>query len=269
MEEKAIELLKLKGEETEALLNQSSDVPLIQVKQVPSRFKGYPKDTVISYEPIKMKELEILNTDENLDASYAIAMLLDAIHCNTLNAEDLYFYDVMYVGILRKIQSFGQTKGMLKRRCPKCGGWVKKVYDYTEIDFKDMLAPDLPMKMEVCGKQLEFSQISMKEFLQIQENDGMLGVYSRYIKNLPLEEAEELVNNAYGVDIKKLNFVDKQLDYGMKPFIVTCNNQVYNPQTNKMEVCGEQVVLEVTSPFEVLFPEDAITEDTGFDVQYG
>ena len=104
MEEKAIELLKLKGEETEALLNQSSDVPLIQVKQVPSRFKGYPKDTVISYEPIKMKELEILNTDENLDASYAIAMLLDAIHCNTLNAEDLYFSDVMYICILRKIQ---------------------------------------------------------------------------------------------------------------------------------------------------------------------
>ena len=60
MEEKAIELLKLKGEETEALLNQSSDVPLIQVKQVPSRFKGYPKDTVISYEPIKIDRKSVV-----------------------------------------------------------------------------------------------------------------------------------------------------------------------------------------------------------------
>lgn len=269
MEEKAIKILDIKGEDTEALLNQTSQKTLIQVKELPSSYKGYPKDTKIAYEPLTLKELEILNTDENLDASYAIAMLLDAIHCNTLKPEDLYFYDVMYVGILRKIQSFGATKGQLRKRCPKCGNIITKTFDYTDIDFKQMLAPDLPMKMEVCGKTLEFAQLSMKEFLQIEASDGMLGVYARYIKNLPLEEAKILVEQASGIDIKKLNFVDKQIDYGMKPFIVKCTAPVKNPQTGQMQPCNTEVALEVSSPFEVVFPEDESEGDPGFEVQYG
>lgn len=269
MEDKTVKILDVKGHETEALLNQVSNKPLIQINELPSGYKGYPAGTKISYEPLTLKELEILNTDEDLDATYAVAMLLDAIHCNTLKAEELYFYDVMYIGIMRKIQSFGSTKGQLRKRCPNCGNIITKTFDYTEIDFKQMLAPNLPMKMEVCGKSLEFSQLSMKEFLEIEPTDGMLGVYARYIKNLPLEEAKALVDNATGIDIKKLNFVDKQIDYGMKPFIVKCTNPVKNPLSGQTEPCGTEVALEVSSPFEVVFPEDESEGDTGFEVQYG
>lgn len=268
MEDK-INILNVKGEETEALLNQKIDRPLIQVKDLPSQYKGYPKGTVISYTSLDLETLENLNTDPDLDVSYGVAELLDAIHCNTLPSEQLYFYDVMYIGILRKINAFGDTRGMLKKRCPVCGELITKTFDYTEIDFKQIQAPDLPMRMEVAGKQLEFAQLTMKEFLEIGENEGELGVYSRYIKNLPFEEADQLVKRATGIDIKKLRFVDRQLDYGMKPFIVPCTGTVVNPKTGKSEPCKEQVVLEVTSPFEVVFPEDELGGDINFEVQYG
>lgn len=269
MEINATNILNYKNLETENLLNQKTENCLIQVKQLPSEFKGYPKGTIISYEPLKLKELEILNTDEELDASYAIAMLLDAIHCNTLTSEQLYFYDVIYIGILRKIQSFGDTRGTIRRRCPKCGNIVSKTFDYTNIEFKQMQAPNLPMSLEVCGKTVQFSQLSMQDFLQIGEDEGMLGVYARYIKNLPFDEAKTLVENASGVDIKKLDFVDRQMDYGIKPFLVTCTNTVLNPQTGQEEMCNEEVVLEVKSPFEVVFPENEFEGDPGFEVQYG
>ena len=257
MEEKAINILQVKGKETEDLLNQKIDKPVIEVKELPSEFKGYPKGTVISFEPLTLGELEILNTDEDLDLSYGIALLLDAIHCNTLKSEDLFFYDVMYIGIIRKIQAFGDTRGRIIKRCPKCGTPVSKTFDYTEIEFKQIKAPALPMRMEVGGQSIDFSQLTMKDFLQIGEDEGSLGVYKRYIKNLPFEQASELVDKATGIDIKKLRFVDEQLDYGMKPFTVKC------------EKCNEEVGLEVTSPFEVVFPEDTFIGDTGFEVQYG
>ena len=267
--EEATKILDIKGNETDAVLNQKDNTPLIQVTELPSEFKGYPQGTVISFEPLTLGELESLNTDPDLDSTYAVAMLLNAIHCNTLNAEDLYYWDVMYIGIQRKLQALGNTKGTIRRRCPKCGEIVSKTFDYTELDFKLMQAINLPMKLEVAGKQLEFKQLSMKDFLQIDTTEGELGVYARYISNLEYEEALPLVKNATGIDIKKLRFVDKQLDYGIKPFVVTCTNTVKNPQTGKQEVCNEEVVLEVKSPFEVVFPEDEFEGDTGFDVQYG
>lgn len=269
MEKETINILNVKGEETESLLLQKTEKPIIQVKDLPSQFKGYPKGTTVSYTPLDLETLEKLNTDPDLDASYGIAELLDSIQCNTLNSEDLYFYDVMYIGILRKINAFGDTRGQLRKRCPICGEIVTKTFDYTEIEFKQISAPDLPIRMEVAGKQLEFAQLTMKEFLEIGEDEGELGVYARYIKNLPFEEADQLVKRATGIDIKKLRFVDKQLDYGMKPFIVSCTGTVVNPKTGKEEPCKEEVVLEVTSPFEVVFPEDESGGDTDFEVQYG
>ena len=259
----------IKGEVTEALLKQTTQNPLIQVMELPSQFKGYPKGTTISFEPLTLGELEALNTDSDLDSTYAVAMLLNAIHCNTMNAEDLYYWDVMYIGIQRKLQALGNTRGTIKTRCPKCGNIVSKTFDYTELDFKFMQAQALPMRLDVAGQQLQFTQLSMKDFLQIDVSQGELGVYARYIENLSYEQAYDLVTHATGIDIKKLRFVDKQLDYGIKPFVVQCTNTVKNPVTGVMETCDEQVVLEVRSPFEVVFPEDEFEGDTGFDVQYG
>lgn len=269
MEKETTNILDVKKEETEALLKQKEfNMPLIQVKELPSEFKGYPKGTIISYAPLTLGELEALNSDD-IEPTRAVALLLDAIHCNTLPSEKLYYWDIMYIGIQRKLQAFGNTKGTLFARCPKCGNIVSKQFDYTEIEFKQISAPDLPMKIDICGKPLEFGELTMMDFLQVEVEQGELGVYARMIKNLEFEEAYNLVSNAYGIDIKKLRFVDKQLNYGMKPFFVNCTNTVKNPKTGKNEICNEQVALEVRSPFEVVFPDDVLEGNNDFEVQYG
>lgn len=246
-----------------SLLNEPVELSThVQVKEIPSEFKGYPVGTKIYYKPLTLEELEALNSDE-MSPERAVAMLLNAIKCTTLEAYDLYYWDVMYIGIQRKLLAFGNTRGTLYRRCAKCGNIVSKTFDYTELEFKQMLAPALPMKLEVCGKKLEFSELTMKDFLQIDAEQGALGVYARMIKNLSFNEAYDLVKNSTGTDIKKLRFVDKQLDYGLKPFEVTCENVVGN------KPCNNSVVMEVQSPFEVVFPEDEINGDNEFEVQYG
>ena len=111
----------------------------------------------------------------------------------------------------------------------------------------------------------------IKDILEIDPNDGELGVYARLIRNIPFEEAFELVKKATGSDIKKLRFADKQLNYGIKPFFVNCENPitVESPNGKKTEKCGQRVALEVRSPFEIVFPEDELSQFDEIEVQYG
>lgn len=255
MEKETEQLLDLKGEENLSLLEVDTTIePLVKVTQIPSGFKGYPKGTTISYKPITIDELESLNSTEP-DLTRNFALILNSIKCNTLKSEDLYYWDVIYIGVQRLLTALGGTTGEFPAICPKCGKIVYKRASYTDLDFKELNVPALPMKMEVAGKQIEFGVLTIKDFLQLSAEDGELGIYAKMVKNLPQEEAEKFVRNLTGIDIKKIRFVDKQLDYGIRPFSVKCK-------------CGAQVQVEVT-PFGVVFPEDESGDNFEFEVQYG
>ena len=278
--EEARDILSVKKTDNVTIQNEvTKNIPLVSVNVLPSNFKGYPEGTKISFEPLTLGELEALNSGNNIDVARGVAMLLNSIHCNTLSPQDLYYWDVMYIGIQRKLLAFGETIGVVYAQCPECGEIIQKQFDYTSLEFKEIEAPDLPIIIEISGKQLEFGLITMKEFLEIDTAKGELDVYARMIKNLPYEEAYELVSSAYGMDAKKIKFVDKKLNYGIKPLFETCTKDVPNPEYNpdlkeskkncKTKPCGCKVRLEVRSPFEVVFPEDADDRYPEFQVQYG
>ena len=291
--EKAIDILNVKGDEDIGLLSvPTPDVPVTYMDKLPSGFKGYPKGTKIGYKPITMEELEILSIeDESYNdeeeneskANLAVAYLLKSIVCNTLKPEDLYYWDLMYIGIKRKMLAFGGTTGTTFGRCSKCGSTLVRQFTYNELEFKELNVPALPMKLQINGREVHFGQITMKDFLQIDPTQGQIGVYARMIKNMEFDEAYKFVKSLYGVDIKKVKFVDNQLNYGLKPLETICeheheeDNPNFNPnepisETNKKKLlvsCGEKNFVEVTSLFEVVFPEDTNGGADEFEVQYG
>ena len=293
MEEKAMDILNVKGEEDIGLLTvPTPDVPVTYMDKLPSGFKGYPKGTKIGYKPMTMEELEILSIEDEMydneqenesKANLAIAYLLKSIVCNTLNPEDLYYWDLMYIGIKRKMLAFGGTTGTTFGRCSKCGNTLIRQFTYDELQFKELNVPALPMKLQINGREVHFGQITMKDFLQIDPSQGQIGVYARMIKNMEFEEAYPFVKGLFGVDIKKVKFVDNQLNYGLKPLETICeheyeeDNPNFNPdlpisETNKKKLlvsCGEKNFVEVTSLFEVVFPEDTNGGADEFEVQYG
>ena len=291
--EKAIDILNVKGDEDIGLLSvPTPDVPVTYMDKLPSGFKGYPKGTKIGYKPITMEELEILSIeDESYNdeeeneskANLAVAYLLKSIVCNTLKPEDLYYWDLMYIGIKRKMLAFGGTTGTTFGRCSKCGSTLVRQFSYNELEFKELNVPALPIKLQINGREVHFGQITMKDFLQIDPTQGQIGVYARMIKNMEFDEAYAFVKSLYGVDIKKVKFVDNQLNYGLKPLETICeheheeDNPNFNPnepisETNKKKLlvsCGEKNFVEVTSLFEVVFPEDTNGGADEFEVQYG
>ena len=272
-EQEVANILNVKNVDSGVPKNENlTNLPLVKVTQLPSGFLGYPEGTTISYNPLTLGELEAINNGDTVDVERGIAMLLNSIHCNTLNAEDLYYWDVIYIGIKRKLLAFGDTRGIIYNQCPKCGNIVEKEFDYTELDFKECEAPDLPVITTIADKEVEISLLTMKDFLQIDTNKGELDVYARMIKNLPYEEAYDLISNSFGKDVKKIQYIDKILTYGIKPFFVECDGEIDNPKFNpdkkvtksnpKRIICSNKVRMEVRSPFEVVFPED---KTNGFD----
>ena len=164
MEEKeslALSTLKYKEGNASTLNENTEYVTDVVIKELPSGFKGYPENTKISYVPMTFEEIEALNSSE-MDPERAIAMLLKAIHCTTLPSYDLYYWDVMYIGIQRKLLAFGDTNGTLYKRCPKCGNLVSKSFSYTDLEFKELEVPALPMRMELTARQFHTILITIK-----------------------------------------------------------------------------------------------------------
>ena len=285
-EQEAQDILTVRKRDNASLEQvQGSDTsmrPLVKVDKLPSGFKGYPEGTTISYDPITLGELEALNNGENIDVERGIAMLLKAIHCNTLNSYDLYYWDVMFIGIQRKLTAFGDTRGIIYGTCPKCGSIVEREFDYSELDFKELLAPDLPIIVTLGDKKVEIGLLTMKDFLELQ-TDGTVtdfDLYCKLIKNIPYEEAKQLLTNLYGKDIKLIKYIDKLLNHGLKPLKTKCTNIIteknpdYNPRSKKskkeIEVeCGATVEVEVVSPFEIVFPQSETEGYNDFEIQFG
>ena len=283
-EEEAQDILKVRNVDNasyEQVVNSdTTEKPLIKVTELPSGFKGYPEGTTISYDPITLGELEALNNGESIDVERGIAMLLKAIHCTTLPSENLYYWDVIYIGIKRKLTAFGDTRGVAYAICPKCGNIVEREFDYTELEFKELQAPDLPAIVNINGKEVEIGLLTMRDYLELDDEKTDLDVYAKMIKNLPFKEALDLVKNAKGKDIKVLRYVDEVLNYGLKPLKQECkgeliiDNPEYDPNNKKSkkkikEKCKEQVNVEVRSPFEVVFPENKDNRPDDIEIQFG
>ena len=272
-------MLEIVENEKSILKEDTSFTPLIEVKELPSGFKGYPEGTKISYTPLTLGELEALNSG-TIDVLRGIALLLKSIRCNTIPVEDLYYWDVMYIGIQRKLLAFGDTRGILYNYCPTCGAEIEFEFEHTQLEFETLQAPALPITTNIGKHEVEFGLITIKDFLEIDPEKGTLDVYARMIKNIPYADAYEIVSNSSGKDMKKLKFIDKQLTYGLKPFEVICDNMVHKPNPNYdaskkgskkiiSEPCGEKVFMEVRTPFEVVFPEDTDNHDIESEIQYG
>lgn len=280
-EQEAQNILDVRKVDSGSIENKDTSIrPLIKVDKLPSGFKGYPEGTVISYDPLTLGELEALNNGNSIDVERGIAMLLKAIHCTTLPAEELYYWDVMFIGIQRKLLAFGDTRGVIYEVCPKCGNVVEREFDYTELEFKELQVPDLPVITTINGTQIEVGLLTMREFLELSPDQQEFDVYAKMIKNMEDEKALNLLESAYGKDAKVIRYIDKILNYGLKPLKVECTGEITEPnpsydsknKKSKKEIvkkCQNILDMEVKSPFEVVFPEDNDIGHTDFEIKFG
>lgn len=203
----------------------NSELPLVKITKLPSGFKGYPEGTVISYAPLTLGELETLNNSDEVDVERGLAMLLNSIHFTTISTSDLYYWDVMYISIRRKLLAFGNTHGILYAQCPNYRNIEERDFGFRELEFKGIETPALPIITKLQDKEVEIGLLTIKDFKEVDINKGELDINARMIINLPYEEAYTLASSCYEKDSKKIRNIDKILNCGMKPLY-----QLYNPE---------------------------------------
>lgn len=85
--------------------NTAAGAPEIEVKELPSKFLPYPKGTKITYRPYLFGEVKKFNQGQQ-STSQAWALIASGIKCS-FDVNELTLSDLRYIGLLRKISTFG------------------------------------------------------------------------------------------------------------------------------------------------------------------
>lgn len=239
----------------------------IEVEELPSAFKCYPKGTKVFYSPLNLKELTVLNSG-TINSLDGLALLLNNIRTEKITVDELSYVDVMYIGIRRKLLAFGDIKASLVGQCPKCGHIDTYDFAYTNIEFKQLDVEKPYAVIDIQGKEVKFGVLTIKDFLELDEDGDILSVYARMVKNLPYEEAYELVGNASGNEIIRLQKIEKLFNFGIMPIKAKCKGVIPATEETPQHVCSNEIEMEVTSPFDVVFPQDFASTTDDVEIRF-
>ena len=253
---------------------------LVEVTQLPSNFLSYPKGSKIFYTPFTLGELETLNSG-TVNFGQALINLIDAITTEGFDKDDLAYFDLIYIGIKRKLTALGDIRGELTGYCPKCGQENSKEFTYTEIDFTQPKAPGLPAKLSAGNIELHFSLFTYRKWVEFskRESSNRLDALAYMVTNHPYEKAKELINQLTGEDIICLDEIEVALDYGIKPMVLKCSG-ILEPGEPEIAIegereevlptiCGNTFNVEVTNPFDFTFRTCRCVVDTKSKIRFG
>ena len=87
---------------------QFNMMPLVEVTQLPSGFIAYPEGVKISYRPYVFGEIKKFN-QSNMSKLNAYELAMQGVVVEGMPKDDITFADMLYIALLRKISSLGDT----------------------------------------------------------------------------------------------------------------------------------------------------------------
>lgn len=201
-------------------------LPEVEVKNLPSKKLQYPEATKIYYNPYTLGDLQVIN-NSNMNAVQLYEYILRGIRVTGMEKYDLTFYDVVYLGWLRKIASLGTPMFQLQAFCPNCDKKVAKTLELKEMDFQDVSIDKMPINVKIRDEKVSFKFITIKDYLEILEMDkikDLIYVDSRHVCNMEQEDAYNLLFSLVGEEIDKLEYINKLLYHGLAKVPFTCDN---------------------------------------------
>jgi len=204
-----------------------TNLPIRKVTRLPSNFLPYPEGVAISYVPYTFDELLAFG-QSNMSKADSVEYILRGIHTEGIEKHQLSFFDFIYVSLLRKMSSFRDDEIIVEYDCYNCG--TKNVLNerMSQLDFKDLDIPRLPIKVKVEeGVFLHFAPITIKTFLELERFNMMenkVAVYAAAVVNMERSQATPIIKNAQGDLLRALVYVDDKLSFGLKPLIRNCKN---------------------------------------------
>ena len=194
----------------------TSNLPEIQVGQLPSKFLPYPTGSKVYYKPYTWAEIEYLNASK-VDSVTLYDYILGGIRTENFDKADLTMMDFYYIALLRKLSSLGTAQFSMTYSA--FGGTHTKIASSEDLDFDDLNIPALPITAKLNNGSLSFSPITIRKYRQLVSlnlADDDISLMAAQC-TLPLEESLEIAKTWYGSDLSTLDKVDRLLHHDIKP----------------------------------------------------
>ncbi|QIG71455.1 peptidase domain-containing protein [Rhizobium phage RHph_TM39] len=242
--------------------SDKSHLPIIQVRDLPSKFLPYPKGSTVKYVPFTYGELQKFSSSK-LSLRDRFLFVLDGITTEGFDKNDLSYYDFLYVSSLRKISSFSHTKFTSRFRCNSCEESNSQTHELSNIEFSDIQVPALPAVIPVGDDiDLHIMPLSVGNYLKIdfdedEDEDKGLEIFARSVSNLPYSTAKGIIENATGDLLDMLNYVDKMMYLGRQSIETKCSH------------CGADNHLAMEDINDLIFPFRQSAESVRNVVRFG
>jgi len=212
--------------EVKSAVGSSVHLPEIDITELPSKLLPYGEGAKITYRPYTYGELLQFNQSK-LSKSDQFKRVLSGIN-TSFPVDDLSYFDFIYIGLLRKISTFGGDKFTLTFGCSECGKSNNTYLGLTDLEFQDIEIPSLPVILDVDDNtHIEISTLTIKNYLFLLDNDLLTdktAVYAASVTNMEFNAAKDLISSLTGDIIQDLESVDAMLYLGIKPIDCTCSS---------------------------------------------
>lgn len=230
-----------------------------QVTELPSGFKAYPQNAQILYRPYNYQELDDYN-DSMVLLSEGYRFILGGIEVRNMRREDITLGDFLYIALLRKLSSLGTQQFTVS--ITHGAERYSKVYTFEDIEFSELLAPNLPVSAVIAGVKMVFKPLTIGQFISLCESklqDNERALMAAQCINLPFKDARQLIDGAMGDDLFTLHTVDQYLTHSIKPLEIS--------YTHQGRACNSRV--DIDDPLSIVAPFRGQEEPAGNTIRFG
>lgn len=234
-------------------------LPKYEVKQLPSRFIGYPKGTRIFAKPYTAGQAINIELIGRANVN-TMDEILEGIVVEGIENDDLSPQDILFLGVYRNLASSKHDKIKITSICPKCLQENESVKTLSSIKFKELEGFDdecYPIEVDFDNYTMHFEFLTYKAFKYVMTHhrgskmyqlatqvvdytDKSTGEsYTRpWFTNDPNERKSTSAFKKYLSDVRNIlfNLVDEDKDaldevinlledYGTKPIEVECSDE--------------------------------------------
>lgn len=204
----------------------------INVNKLPSNFMIYPENSKVSYEPYSYGEIKIFN-QSRLTLKESYDFILKGIFTAGFDKENLTLGDFLYLSLMRKIVSYGDSDIMVTYECEGCNKLSRRVVKSSQLDIQDLKVPKLPIIVSLSnGVELHFKPITVKKYLELVDIYGAgdkidpIAYLTKCCCNLEFKNAYDIINSVSEVDdVEILDRVDEMIYHNIKSVSVKCKNE--------------------------------------------
>lgn len=205
----------------------------ISVESLPSKSLPYPDKCEIKYRAYTFGEVKTVS-QAKMNHKDTFDFILNGIY-TSFDKYLLTLQDVLFIGFLRKMSTFGDTKISAESECSKCGHKNKFDIDTEkDLEFNDIEVDELPIIAELeSGTELEFTPMTARDIIKLMDHgDGVdeIDFMAAQCRNFDFKTSREIVYNASPTDARILAEVDRMMSHGLKPVERPC-------------VCGEKITI--------------------------